>query len=252
MSDALEPTLDASRADLWSRLPVTEDVGWWQEQARAAPDGRVLYIGSGTGRLAMANAEHAEALVGIDADAAAVATAQARLVERPDLAGRVTFLHGRAQDLPESGHFGTVLLPSSVLNEVADPDDRLAILRRARQRCGHGGRVAIQILNPYWLATGPEVEEGWIVGISGERIRAKVVRKEVWPWSQRHAIRVVYVFGEHDRLVDDLDLVALFPLDLQRVLRRAGLEVEERWGAVPGVTPMDFTGGTWHLVCRPA
>lgn len=264
----------ADYAELWSRLPATADVDWWCAHAAGAPDGRVLYLGAGTGRLALPLAEHCRSLVAVERDAAVADVLRRRLADRPDLADHVLVVESDVRGLASgteiarddeaagarfAGWFGRVLLPSSLLNELLDADDRLAVLRLAAQRCAAEGRVVLQVLNPYWLSDGPPREDGHLQPADGGApVPVRVSRLESWPWAQRHRLRLVYTLGvavgPHDvaeRMTDELDVVALYPNELRALCRRAGLEIVERWGAVPGVSPLDRTGGTWHLVCRP-
>lgn len=255
---------DEAYAALWARLPATADVGWWAAHAAASPDGRVLYLGAGTGRLLLPVAERARSTVAVERRPAVAAVLRERLEAEPELAERVIVVEADVRDLAggedapaPAGWFGRVLLPSSLLNELVDPADRLAVLRAAAHRCAHDGRVVLQVLNPYWLVAGPDVEEGALVPAGGGVPMPVVVhRVEQWAWAQRHRLRIVYTLDPGapgvpaERATDELDVVALFPRELEQLCRRAGLVVEERWGSMPGETVLDRRGGTWHLVCR--
>lgn len=254
-----------ARAALWSRLPATTDVGWWAEHAAASPDGRVLYLGAGTGRLALPIAEHCRQLVAVEREPAVAAVLRARLADRPELAERVTVVEADARALAPGGDggslpgwFGRVLVPSGLFNELLEPSDRLAVLRLAAQHCAGDGRVVLQVLNPYWLLHGPPVEDGRLEPQDGgPAVPVRVHRLEAWPWAQRQRLKLVYTLEPASpgvpavRASDELDVVAVFPHELRQLCRRAGLEVVERWGGRPGVDALDRTGGAWHLVLRP-
>ncbi len=238
----------AARAMLWERLPTTVDVGWWAEHAAASPDGRVLYLGAGTGRLAVPIARRCQRVVAVEISAAAAGI----MTRRAAAAGmsHLEVIVAPAEEADVPGNFGRVLLPSNLLNELHDPEVRLNVLRLASRAVSRRGRVVIQILNPYWLARDVEAEDGVLRSVDGSKVPVRIARKEVWPWAQRHFLRLVYVFADDDRVAEDVDVVALYPDDLIASLRRAGLRIVEHWGANPGVDPIDMTGSTWHLVCE--
>ncbi len=107
---------DDTTVRLYRRLPETPDADWWAGLAGGSPDGRVLYVGCGTGRLALPVARKATALVGVDHDAAMLAAFRERLDREPDLAERIRLVEADASTLNLGDRFGLVVLPSNLLN----------------------------------------------------------------------------------------------------------------------------------------
>jgi len=103
-----------------------------------APLGRVLDIGTGTGRMAELFAELADHVVAIDKNLEMLRVARAKLQDLP--ATRTELVHGDFADLPfDAGQFDTVLL-HQVLHFAHDPAVPLAEAARVMRS---GGRIAI-------------------------------------------------------------------------------------------------------------
>lgn len=240
-----------NNARLYERLPATEDVTWWQDLASRAPGGRVLYVGCGTGRLAIPMAQVCQELVGVDRDPDMLEALEARLQGTP-VAARVRIVASEAAELDVDGEFGLVVLPSSLLNGIHDPAERTAAARAAAAACRSDGLVVLQVLNPYWMACDDPSARGRIGSADGsEPIDVAIRMVGFDAWEQHQQARITYRFADGEELVDDIDAVALYPRELRALAYQAGLDIVERWGAVPGQDELAVAGGSWHLVCRP-
>lgn len=241
-SDGLELS---ARARLYDRLPVTDDVDWWCDLAAASPDGRVLELGAGTGRLTAWLAQHAEVMA-VDHDNSAVARLRERLDETPypvrGVVADITQL-----DLGET--YGLVALPVSLLNEIPTLQGRRDAVAAAAAHCRADGRVAFALLNPLWLLAGGR-SKGTIEGRGGDRVRLDARHQATDLWQQRARARLSYRFPDGERIDDELDAAAVFPVELQLLLEAVGLQVDEVWGAEPGVGQPQADDGAWHVVAR--
>lgn len=236
---------------LYERLPATEDVAWWRDRAASAPGGRVLYVGSGTGRLAIPIAEVSTELVAVDRDPDMLSAFAARIQGTP-LAARIELVRAEAAELDLPGSFGLVVLPSSLLNGIHDPAERTAAARAAAGLCRPDGHVVLQVLNPYWMACDDPSARGRITGADGgEPVDVAIRMVGFDAWEQRQQARITYRFADGEELVDEIDAIALYPRELRALAFQAGLDVVERWGALPGQDELGVSGGSWHLVCRP-
>lgn len=239
------------RVGLYRRLPLTADSAWWVKLAGHSPDGRVLYVGCGTGRLAVAMAHEADEVVAVDADARMLAAFRDRLAGDA-LAARVRLVEARAEDLSLGERFGLVVLPSSLLNGIADPAARTSAVRQAARHCRPDGAVVLQVLNPYWMACDDPTAAGRLEATDGgPAVDVTIEHLGFDAWEQRQRARIVYRFADGEQLVDEVDAVALYPRELRALVHQAGLEVTDTYGAEPGASELGRHGGTWHLVARP-
>lgn len=133
----------ARHADDWGEIramlsPFKDLESLLQESLASAPVGRLLDIGTGTGRSAMALARQADHIVGLDRSPEMLRLARAELQDHPH--DRWELVQGDFLALPfESDSFDTVLL-HQVLHYASDP--ALPIAEAARV-CRPGGRVVI-------------------------------------------------------------------------------------------------------------
>lgn len=227
------------RSRLYARLPETEDIGWWVAMAAASPDGGVLELGAGTGRITRRLAEVAE-VVAVDHDASAMTLL-------PDHVERHVADVG---DIDLGRTFGLVALPVALLNELPDREARRRALRAAAAHCRPDGSVALQILNPFWLLLG-EDSDGIIDGADGTRVQVTADHRPADLWTQRAHADLRYQFADGEVFVDRLDASAVFPEELELLLDDAGLDVVERWGATPGRDAPALDDGSWFVVARP-
>ena len=210
----------------------------------------MLYLGCGTGRLALPLSRVADEVVAVDDDEAMLEVLRDRTP--PELAPRLRIVHADAAALRLDETFGLVALPSSLLNGILDDERRAGVLAAAARHCRDDGEAVLQVLNPYWLARLDAPEAGVIEPRGGGApIEVRIEPGELEAWEQRRRARLTYRFPDGAVLHDDLDALALTPRELRRSLDRAGLRIVERWGAVPGRQALDVASPTWHLVCSP-
>lgn len=135
--DPLHP--DPGFADLYAALPDAEDLFPWLEWCRAARP-PVLYLGIGSGRIAVPLHRAGIDVVGVDAHPGMLA----RLRERaPDIPTHQSLL----ADLDLGQRFDLIIGPSSILID----DGNLAA---AARHLAPGGRVGMELMNPHWLEAG--------------------------------------------------------------------------------------------------
>lgn len=240
------------RARLYRRLPVTADAPWWEKAAVDSPDGRVLHLVSGTGRLSMVLARNATELVAVDSDETVLAAFRDRLRQDPATAERVRLVKAAPHELSLGERFGLVVVPSQLTNGLSDPAARTNALRQAARHCLPNGQLILQVLNPYWLASeSPTGTGAFVPRDGGPGIDVDLDDHGFDAWEQRRVVDITYRFADGESLRDRVDATALYPREIRALAYQAGLEIVERWGATPGTDPLHTDGGSWHLVCRP-
>ena len=104
------------------------------------PGQRVLDVATGTGLVASGLALRGAEVVGLDQSEQMLAGARRRLAERPDLAARITFVQGEAEQLPFADGEFDALSFTYLLRYV---DDRAATMRELARVVKPGGRIGM-------------------------------------------------------------------------------------------------------------
>jgi demethylmenaquinone methyltransferase/2-methoxy-6-polyprenyl-1,4-benzoquinol methylase len=125
-------------------LSFGQDPRWRRELVRAIdprPGDRVLDVATGTGLVAEALARRAPCeIVALDQSKPMLAAARERLARDPDLAARVTLVHGEAEQLPFADAEFDALTFTYLLRYV---DDRPATMRELVRVLRPGGRIGM-------------------------------------------------------------------------------------------------------------
>lgn len=232
------------RAVLYARLPVVATDRWWLDLASASPDGRVLELGAGTGRLTSAFVASGAEVTAVERDPAMLQ------VLRDRLEARATVVAADVVQLPPLGRFGLVALPSSLLNELPDAHSRQAALAGAAACCHPEGRVAIHVLGPWWLTRMPVRADGQLEPADGgPSVEVTVTAEGFDPRRGRRRATLTYRFPDGALLSDRLDAAVVSGGELELATAAAGLVVEASFGGDP---PDDVPGEgpAWHLLCR--
>lgn len=130
---------DPGFAELYGSLPDATDLWPWKDLAlEARPP--VLYLGIGTGRLAVPLHAAGIRLVGVDSHPGMLERLKARL---PD----TELAQSRIETLNLGRQFSLVIVPSNILCLVER-------LRSAANHLAPDGRLAFELTNPYWLQAG--------------------------------------------------------------------------------------------------
>jgi trans-aconitate methyltransferase len=130
---------DEGFAELYAQLPDASDLSPWLELAQAAAP-PVLYLGIGTGRLAVPLHAAGIELVGVDSHPGMLSRARRRLPN-------TELVHSRIEDLDLGRRFSLVIVPSNILDTVER-------LRRASAHLADDGLLAAELTNPHWLQAG--------------------------------------------------------------------------------------------------
>jgi SAM-dependent methyltransferase len=202
---------DPGFAELYASLPDATDLEPWLGWCRrAAPP--VLYLGAGTGRLAVPLARAGVRIVAVDGHPAMLERLHERLPE-------MELVQQLIEDLDLGRRFELVMAPSNILNTSA------RLLAAAR----HSSRwVALELLNPHWLAAG--------AGTGGVHVRRM---------DRRSAdVDVDYPGGWRQRA----NVPLVWPAEVEVLLEEAGLELELMRAAGPRT---DLTASpSFHVLAR--
>jgi Methyltransferase domain len=193
---------DESFAALYAQLPPPRSLEPWLAWARAARP-PVLYLGIGTGRIAVPLDEAGVELVGVDAHPGMLRRLRER---RPGLR-----LHqARIEDLDLGERFDLVIVPSNILCTPARLD-------RAAEHLDAGGRLAFELTNPHWLRAThhPDVR---VLDLTEKEAR----------------IEVDYHPPSGPEYTQTATVPLVWPEDMEAFLHQAGLRLERLTPSVEG------------------
>jgi SAM-dependent methyltransferase len=223
---------------------VVEDLPFWREQVRLG-GGRVLDLGCGSGRLFGALlGGGASRLVGIDASAALLRRAEARIANDPTLAaaaadGRLTLLRGDVRALATLNirERFDLALAVGVLPHLDGPEDALRLLGGVRSLLGAGGRLVIDDLGPAEMPLRDlPLSVDWRRDLDGREVvrRSQLIRRES-PEGLRLAFSTIADAVQPDgtiaRLPASHKLWYPSPEALAALVVQAGMVVELSYGS---------------------
>lgn len=235
------------RVALYRRLPLTDQDDRWCELARHSPDGRVLELGAGTGRLTAALVATGAEVTAVERDPAMVAALRDHL-EATEVDAEV--VQADAARLPPLGAFGLVLATTSLLNEQHDAASRLAVLRSAADACADEGRVALHLLGPWWLVGASGELSGSLAPADGSSPVTVRLRFGPFHGSGRRTAELTYTFADGSVGRDELDAAVITPGELDGLCAAVGLERDPDATGTPD--PPEVGQPAWDVVLRPA
>jgi SAM-dependent methyltransferase len=242
------PAALLSSAVVWHDLECGSyraDLPLWLEMARSRPDGAVLDVGAGTGRVALELARAGRRTIALDHDERLLAALRARATGL-DIA--TVCADARSFHLPAAEPVALCLAPMQTVQLLGGREGRLAFLRCARAHVLPGGLIACALVtevDPFDRADGgamplPEtaVREG--VRYCSQPTRLALGQRSI-------AIERERRIGESASCERDLiELDRLDPADLEREGAAVGLHPEPA-GQIPAT---DDHAGSVVVVLR--
>jgi len=189
---------DAGFAELYAQLPDATDLWPWLELAEgAAPP--VLYLGIGSGRVAVPLSAAGIQLVGVDSHPGMLDRLRGRL-------SRTDLVQSRIEDLELGRRFDLVIAPSNILYTVER-------LRRAADHLADAGALAFELANPHWLRAG---------GGDGVRVRAFD--------GNGARLEVDYHLPDGRTITQHAEVAIVWPEEMENWLASASLRLQRMFG----------------------
>lgn len=225
---AAEPTSAAvDHAVVWHDLECgayRADLPLWRELADAHPEGPILDIGAGTGRVALDLARRGRRVIALDRESSLLAALRLRA---DGLEVETHCADARSFQLPHGERIGLCIAPMQTV-QLLGPDGRTSFLRSARAHLVSGGLLACALvtddLEPFDCADGGIGPTPEICEIAGTLYRSQATRVH----AGRNRIAI-----ERHRSVGDSPLIERDLIALDRI----GVAELEREGSALGLTP---------------
>ncbi|HEX6474744.1 MAG TPA: class I SAM-dependent methyltransferase [Candidatus Limnocylindria bacterium] len=243
-----DPDLLAELYDL-EHDPVVEDLVFYREQTRRSGPA-VLDLGTGSGRLLRSFAAgKGRRIVGVDASAALLRRAEARVAAEPLLAGalaqgRLHLVEGdvrRLEQLPLRGLLGAsganLVVAAGVIPHLDGPEDAIGMLSGVVPLLADQGRLILDDLGPALLPDRDlPLSVDWRRTMNGQEVvrRSQLMRREA-PEGLRVAFSTIVDLGRPDGTIARFPASyrLWYPSDdaLVALVREAGLAVEFAYGS---------------------
>jgi SAM-dependent methyltransferase len=239
-----------------ARTQGRRDVPFWR-RLTSGVRGRVLELGTGTGRISVPLARGGVALVGIDRSAPMLdrAARRAALQARRDrhARGHLTLVRGDIRSLPfRSGQFHMVLAAYGVLQSILRERDLTATLDSVSRVLAPGGAFAVDLVPdvPNWREYRDRVQlRGRAAGGAHLTLIESVRqdrRRRLTTFEQRYVERTGRRVAEHRF---ELTFRTLPVRQMARRLEAAGFRVEAVLGDYQG-RPWDERADVWIILAK--
>jgi Methyltransferase domain len=189
---------DAGFAELYAQLSDATDLWPWLELAQGATP-PVLYLGIGSGRLAVPLSAAGIELVGVDSHPGMLERLRERLP-------RTELIQSRIEDLDLGRRFDLVIAPSNILYLVER-------LRGAADHLANSAVLAFELANPHWLRAG-----------GGEGVRVRTFD------GNGARLEVDYRLPNGRTITQHADVAVVWPEEMENWLSAAGLQLQRMFG----------------------
>lgn len=202
--------------DPWS-ASVTEDISFYVEEARGC-EGPVVELAVGSGRIAVPIAQAGHRVIGVDLSEGMLGVARA-LAEEHGVAHLVDLRVGDMRRPPVDERVELVICPFRSLLHMQDEEEKLLVLRAARDLLAPGGRFVFDVFAPSPEDIA-ETDGLWLEREPG------IFERADWDEASR-TLRLSVRSGESSA---SMELHWLSPIEWRRLIDEAGLEVAGLYG----------------------
>lgn len=216
----------------------TDDVLFYENLARAAPEDSVLELGVGTGRVAIPLAEAGFHVLGIDRSAPMLERARENAAKKR-LKGSLEVVQAEMTDFSTSRRFGMAFVAANTFQHLLTPTDQRACLKQVAAHLLPGGIFALSVRSPTSVSwedagTANSVLHDWT---KRDPATGDVVQKfiSIEPDPARMVRQITYFYdrireGVVRRLVFQAELRYSTAAEIESLLQDAGLHVTHLYG----------------------
>jgi SAM-dependent methyltransferase len=197
------------------------------------PQGPVLEVGCGTGRITEALAQAGFTVLGVDRSDAMLARARSRLSHVP----RVHLVHGAIADVSLDMHFQSALLPLNTLWHFPGTEDQLAALRAIHVALVPDGMLVVDLTNPLTMAdrgARGEHRQHFRHYSAGGSVTGTA---SAWDDEAEQQLHLSLTYdqidagGRNKRATAELELRYIYRYELELLLLHAGFRLHQLFGS---------------------
>ncbi len=241
---------DPSQYDLLAQMTAPQDLGFYRGLAdrQGSP---LLELACGTGRICLALALEGLDCVGVDISPAMIESARHKAkAARLDVELRV----GDIRDLDLGRTFKLVLLPYNSLNHLLTTEHVERFVDSCLRHLDADSRLVIDTFNPNPQALFPDGSQPCQLLLFREPLtgsRVKLFEQTHYDTASQvnHITWRYEIDGRPDARVDELQMRIFFPQELDALLTRGGLQIEQKLGGYDG-SPFGSGSAKQLTVCR--
>lgn len=213
------------------------DVDFFVDEARNS-GGPVLELGCGTGRVLIPTAQAGLQVVGLDQSPEMLAVCRRKVHEEPlEVQSRIGLVKGDMRRFELSQRFALVTIPFRPFQHLVEVDDQLACLECIHRHLTDDGTLVLDVFNPSLTSLtrenlGLEEESSPAFVLPDGRSvvrREKVVARDYF--KQVISVELIYYVthadGREERLVHAFPMRYFFRYEVEHLLARAGLVINE-------------------------
>lgn len=191
----------------------------------AGPDGDVLELGVGTGRLACPLAPHVGSVTGIDSSELMLAQLVAN-----DTDERVVSVCGDMVDDLPPGPFDLVFIAYNTLFNLLTPERQGACFAAVAKRLRSGGAFVVEVFVPSPSESGPSGSEITVRSLTADRVVLSASRHD--SATQSAEGQFIEITEQGGVRLRPWAIRWSSPTELDLMATRAGLVLAQRWGDV--------------------
>jgi SAM-dependent methyltransferase len=228
--------------ELYDHVPLyreRQDVQFYLEEALAV-DGKVLELGTGTGRVLFPVARAGKEITGLDSSRRMLDRSRRNLAEEPvDVRQRVKLVQGDMRDFSLSDRFSLIMIPFRPLQHLVAVSDQIAAFKAMHRHLEPGGRLVFDVFNPnlkYFVEDRSEEREDTPeVELPDKRTFRRTARVvAVHVVEQYSEVELIYYVrgadGREQRLVHGFLMRWYWRYELEHLLARCGFKVKAVFG----------------------
>ena len=253
MPDPIDHSL---MAEIYDAIPSHQnrpDIAFYTKLATACP-GRVLELGSGTGRILIPIARAGKSVWGLESSGYMLGRCQEVLSGYSrEVSSDIKLVQGHMQSFELASRFGLVICPFNSFLHLLSADEQFSCLNCVREHLVPGGKFAFDVsvpdieqLTEDRIAEASQSQYFELPNTSQIKLRhreksvdlrTQIVESEI-------IIDVSHADGRFEQVIQSVRVRHVFKHEAEQLLERSGFEIESLYG--------DFEGNPYRPVCPEA